>query len=215
MPDGNRFASGTIAPDVSRETCQQSSMTTYWYPASRMPLATMASAVSLMRASLTSHWKRFQLFHPIGGVRARSIQAVCEAGCASPATLVPHRIANSRALLPTYRRRIGLLWKMCASYRTPGVESPACRPVAMRGSVPVRSLSRFALHRGSTSERSERLDHRRGIGARFQDGTCAWREARGGGPGATAAERARVEPGAVQCRSTRREEVDLSAASAD
>ena len=40
-----------------------------------MPLSTTASAVSLMSASLTSHWKRFQLFHPIGGVRARSIHA--------------------------------------------------------------------------------------------------------------------------------------------
>ena len=46
---------------------------TYWYPASRMPLAAIASAISRMSFALTSQPKWFQLFHPIGGVRARPL----------------------------------------------------------------------------------------------------------------------------------------------
>src|SRR5256885_13203694 len=43
-----------------------------------MPLLARASAVSLMSCALTSHPKWFQLFHPIGGVRARRL--FCERG---------------------------------------------------------------------------------------------------------------------------------------
>jgi len=35
-----------------------------------MPLATMASAVSIINLSLMLHLNLFQLFQPIGGVRA-------------------------------------------------------------------------------------------------------------------------------------------------
>src|SRR4051812_10283321 len=73
MPEGKRCASAWMKPRLSREPCQQSSILTYWYPASRMPLATMASAVSRMSASLTLHWNLFQLFHPIGGVFASCV----------------------------------------------------------------------------------------------------------------------------------------------
>ena len=59
-----------ITPFASRDTCQQSSIVTYWYPASRIPLAAIASATSRMSFALTSQPKWFQLFHPIGGVRA-------------------------------------------------------------------------------------------------------------------------------------------------
>src|ERR1044072_1655634 len=45
-------------------------MTTYLSPASRIPLETIASAVSRISDSLTSQPKWFQLFHPIGGVSA-------------------------------------------------------------------------------------------------------------------------------------------------
>src|SRR5256712_14220340 len=67
MPSGKRGESATSRPCASRTTCQQSSITTYRYPASRMPLATMASAVSRISRSETSHPKWFQLFQPIGG----------------------------------------------------------------------------------------------------------------------------------------------------
>src|SRR2546423_13885147 len=40
-----------------------------------MPPLAMASAVSLMSCALTSHPKWFQLFQPIGGVRARRLSS--------------------------------------------------------------------------------------------------------------------------------------------
>src|SRR5213082_2536708 len=40
-----------------------------------MPLLAIASAVSLMSCALTSHPKWFQLFQPIGGVRARRLSS--------------------------------------------------------------------------------------------------------------------------------------------
>src|SRR5262245_2724308 len=45
-------------------------MLTYTYPASRMPLVTMASAWARMVASSICLLKWFQLFHPMGGVVA-------------------------------------------------------------------------------------------------------------------------------------------------
>ncbi len=48
-------------------------MTTYSYPASFRPCSTKASAVSRTRASLMSGPNVFQLFHPIGGVRASMV----------------------------------------------------------------------------------------------------------------------------------------------
>ncbi len=38
-----------------------------------MPVAIMASAISLMSCSLTLHPNLFQLFHPIGGVCANAL----------------------------------------------------------------------------------------------------------------------------------------------
>src|ERR1700746_530104 len=71
MPEGKRCGSATMFPCVSRETCQQSSITTYWYPASFMPDFTIASAMPLIMSSLTLQANLFQLFHPIGGGNAR------------------------------------------------------------------------------------------------------------------------------------------------
>src|SRR5579884_3430640 len=70
MPEGKVLGSATMVPSAARETCQQSSMLTYLYPASRMPVVTIASAISRMSFSLTLHWNLFQLFHPMGGVGA-------------------------------------------------------------------------------------------------------------------------------------------------
>ena len=41
------------------------------YPASRIPVLTIASAISRTIASVTCPWNLFQLFQPIGGVLAR------------------------------------------------------------------------------------------------------------------------------------------------
>src|SRR5579864_896933 len=71
MPEGKRCGSATMFPCLSRETCQQSSITTYWYPASFMPDFTIPSAMLLIRSSLTLQANLFQLFHPMGGVSAR------------------------------------------------------------------------------------------------------------------------------------------------
>src|ERR1017187_5325622 len=57
-------------PWASRCPCQQSSMLTYWYPASFMPEATIASAVSRISCSFTLSANLFQLFQPICGVKA-------------------------------------------------------------------------------------------------------------------------------------------------
>src|ERR1700726_1012943 len=77
MPDGNRCGSARIFPLLSRPTCQQSSMTTYSYPAACIPLLTMASAASRINCSLTLQPNLFQLFHPIGGVPANMSSAAC------------------------------------------------------------------------------------------------------------------------------------------
>src|SRR5207237_1180298 len=45
-----------------------------------MPLLTRASAADLTRSSVTLQPKRFQLFQPIGGVRARPLSRACEDG---------------------------------------------------------------------------------------------------------------------------------------
>src|SRR5215469_1596819 len=77
MPDGKRAGSATIFPFSSRLTCQQSSITTYWYPTSFMPLVAIASATDLTRSSLTLQANLFQLFQPIGGVWARLSRSDC------------------------------------------------------------------------------------------------------------------------------------------
>jgi hypothetical protein len=66
MPEGKRSGSGWMKPSASRWPCQQSSMTRMRLPASRIPDATMASAVSRTMPSIV-HSKWFQPFQPIGG----------------------------------------------------------------------------------------------------------------------------------------------------
>src|SRR6478609_8175862 len=81
-------------------------MLTYSYPASRMPLDTIASAVCSTRAAETSQWKLFQLFHPMGGVGARSPRGCCEAdrvaagaaAAAGPAKTMPVPTARPKAI---------------------------------------------------------------------------------------------------------------------
>src|SRR6187549_850181 len=81
-----------MKPFASRSPCQQSSMFTYMYPASFMPLVTMASAVSRIICSLTLHANLFQLFQPICGVLARPSNFCA---CATP---VPSAISSARAM---------------------------------------------------------------------------------------------------------------------
>src|ERR1039458_10820884 len=75
MPEGKCVGSARMLPLLSRSICQQSSMTTYRYPASFMPEVTMASAIWRIRSSLTLQANLFQLFHPIGGVLASVLAA--------------------------------------------------------------------------------------------------------------------------------------------
>src|SRR6201987_3298587 len=71
MPCGKCCGSTTMLPLASRLTCQQSSMFTYTYPASFMPDFTTASAMPLIRSSLTLQANLFHEFQPMGGVSAR------------------------------------------------------------------------------------------------------------------------------------------------
>src|SRR5690348_5704068 len=77
MPLGNVLGSGWMLPSLSRETCQQSSMTMYWYPASFMPEETIESTAPLISVSLTLQPNLFQVFQPIGGVAASWFWAKC------------------------------------------------------------------------------------------------------------------------------------------
>ena len=85
-----------MVPLASRDTCQQSSIVTYWYPASRMPVVTIASAMPLIRLSLTSHPNLFQLFHPMGGVSASPLFTGC-AGTGPGAAMVAAELATTTA----------------------------------------------------------------------------------------------------------------------
>src|SRR6266536_673180 len=71
MPCGKRCGSTTMLAFASRLTCQQSSMFTYTYPASFMPDFTTASAMPLIKSSLTLQANLFHEFQPMGGVSAR------------------------------------------------------------------------------------------------------------------------------------------------
>src|ERR1700687_4595291 len=71
MPCGKCCGSATMLPLASRLTCQQSSILTYVYPASFRPDFTRASAMPLIRSSLTLQANLFHEFHPMGGVNAR------------------------------------------------------------------------------------------------------------------------------------------------
>src|SRR6185295_16077995 len=105
-----------------------------------MPLETMASAVSRISCSLTSQPKWFQLFQPIGGVRARPLSRERPAQRARPATVklrgarfisVPHfvwcagsggtglelsqKLEHEAHELPTRRRQDAKRKKCCTS----------------------------------------------------------------------------------------------------
>src|SRR5687767_14979535 len=73
MPLGNFVVWCVRFPLASRvKADQQSSMVRYLYPAAARPLLTRASAVCRTTVSLIPlHANLFQLFQPMGGVRAR------------------------------------------------------------------------------------------------------------------------------------------------
>src|SRR5438270_79780 len=76
-----------------------------------MPLATIASAVSLISWALTSQPKWFQLFQPVGGVRARPLSSGCP-GDAPPRTTAMPRLMSiaERADMPAYVMAVRRSW---------------------------------------------------------------------------------------------------------
>ncbi len=96
MPPANLTGSAMIRPSAPRSTCQQSSMTRCLYPASRMPVSTMASAVWRIRALSTSQPNLFQVLKPMGGTGARS-----SAGAAAAFSVGPPLQAASKAMART------------------------------------------------------------------------------------------------------------------
>src|SRR3989338_1991866 len=69
-----------------------------------MPLATIASAVSRTSCSLTSQPNLFQLFHPIGGARARASLGRVAGGGGGARVAAPqhkaHRVIGRRMISP-------------------------------------------------------------------------------------------------------------------
>src|SRR5579862_6059736 len=68
-----------------------------------MPEETMASAACLIRSSLTSQANLFQLFQPIGGVRARPLSSARRAGAAA---------SRARAAIPKAARPANVFMTM-------------------------------------------------------------------------------------------------------
>src|ERR1700730_7632688 len=97
MPLGKRSASTTIVPSAARLTCQQSSMFTNWYPASFIPVLTIASVISRISLSLTSHPNLFQLFQPIGGVAAILVDCASAVCGDVPMTTKPSIVSKRKA----------------------------------------------------------------------------------------------------------------------
>ena len=75
----------------------------------------MASAASRTTCSFTSQWNRFQLFHPIGGVRARESEAT--AGLAAVTSPTSRNAAQTRgvdtlaALSPSWSAPTARAWR--------------------------------------------------------------------------------------------------------
>src|ERR1700751_5348574 len=100
MPCGKCCGSTTMLPLASRLTCQQSSMFTYTYPASFMPDFTTASAMPLIRSSLTLQANLFHEFQPMGGVSARFAEGEVFSCALIPVTRSSmHTKAEDRAFL--------------------------------------------------------------------------------------------------------------------
>src|SRR6266852_501579 len=91
-----------------------------------MPLATIASAISLINCSLTLQANLFQLFQPIGGVRARPLPTA-RALVRAPGServmtrlvdmSVAHRLSlqlgMASSVLSRYRNKVFHLWQVC------------------------------------------------------------------------------------------------------
>src|SRR5436305_6781793 len=109
MPCGNRCGSTTMLALASRLTCQQSSMFTYVYPASFMPDFTTASAIPLIKSSLTLQANLFHEFHPMGGVRARPAEGLsCPRRLAlqTEAKTIAERIRDRIFMHTFYQKRV-------------------------------------------------------------------------------------------------------------
>src|SRR5579864_7130217 len=100
MPCGKRCGSATMLPLESRLTCQQSSIFTYTYPASFIPDFTTASAMPLIRSSLTLQANLFHEFHPMGGVNARFAEGTLFS-CADRTVTKSSRQANKKVVETT------------------------------------------------------------------------------------------------------------------
>src|SRR5271157_3448696 len=83
-----------------------------------MPLATMASADSRITLSLTLHAKWFQLFQPIGGVRARPVS------CADADTGAPPTMRTAAKAMP--RQREMVLISLPPSLGSAAIQSGRC-----------------------------------------------------------------------------------------
>src|SRR3954471_12470472 len=113
MPLGNLVGSPCRLPAESRFGLnQQSSTTTYWYPASRMPLLTIASADCRMSVSLMLQPKEFHESQPIGGVRATPFSSACTWGACMP-------IAAKDRTMPTVKADRRRQWDRCGFIDTP------------------------------------------------------------------------------------------------
>src|SRR5215831_2974002 len=96
-----------MKPFSSRLTCQQSSITTFWYPASFIPLETIASAMDLIISSLTLQPNLFQLFQPIGGVSATPLSQAFATGEKAKRKIVAKKMENILAGKLVFMRASG------------------------------------------------------------------------------------------------------------
>src|SRR6202043_3152762 len=104
MPCGKCCGSATMLPLASRLTCQKSLILTYTYPASFMPDFTTASAMPLIRSSLTLQANLFHEFHPMGGVNARFAEGELRS-CADRTVTKSSRQRNKKVI-----ETIRLVW---------------------------------------------------------------------------------------------------------
>src|SRR3984893_1517215 len=105
---------------ASRLTCQQSSITMYSKPAPFIPDLTIASAVLLIRSSLTLQANLFQEFQPMGGVRARPLDGAwvsCEARKLAERKMLKVAATTCRLIFMEafYQKSCGIALRCCVS----------------------------------------------------------------------------------------------------
>src|ERR1700691_30064 len=103
-----------------------------------MPLETMASAACLIRSSLTLQANLFQLFQPMGGVRASPLSSACK---------LPVAARKPRAAIPTAARPMRTFMFMSLAYHiapASGRADQACQHVGLgRQRIPRDHLAEF------------------------------------------------------------------------